>query len=107
MRNALLAVYKDLNGITETTVFYTDMIDFINDTWNPEDKARVIYTMGFKITGKTYQEKKAALEEIAKDFQMHDTGGLYYSDYMIIGDFFEKNARRYGLITDFKENGII
>ena len=107
MKNALLAVYKDLNEITETTVFYTDKIDFINDTWNPEDKSRVIYTMGFKITGKTYQEKKAAFEEICKDFQAHDVGGLYYSDYAMLGDYFERNARRYGLVTELKENGII
>ena len=107
MKNAIMATFKDINGITETTVLYLDIKDFLNDTWNPEDKARLIHTMGFEIHGKTYQERKANFEEIVKEFQAHDVGGLYYSDYVILQDYFETNARRYGLLKEFKENCIL
>jgi hypothetical protein len=107
MNNLLYVVYKDINGLTETGVLYTDITDFIQDTWNPEDKARVEYTMNFVIKGKTYRERKAALEEIAKDFQNHDVGGLYWSDEILLQNYFEENAKRYGLIEEFRENGII
>ena len=107
MKNAIMATFKDLNGITETTVLYLDIKDYLNDTWNPENKARVIHTMDFVIHGKTYQERKANFEEIAKDFRAHDVGGLYYSDYVILQDYFETNARRYGLLKELMENCII
>lgn len=106
-KNMLYVVYKDLNGVTNTGVMYYNISDFLDDTWNPEDRERVIFKMDFRITGKTYREKKEAFENIVKDFQHNDVGGLYWSDYTILTDYFEANARRYGLITELKENGII
>ena len=107
MNDMLYVIYKDLNGITETGVLYMDLQDYLNGTWSPEDAAREVFKMGFKIKGKTYKERKAAFEEIVKDFQTHDVGGLYWSDYNILTNYFEKNARRYGLVEELKENGII
>lgn len=107
MNNMLYVVYKDLNGITETGTLYTNYKDYLADTWNPEDASRVIFKMGFTIKGKTYQERKAAFIDIVKDFQSNIVGGLYWSEEVILQDYFETNARRYGLINELKENGII
>lgn len=107
MNNLLYVVYKDTNGITETGVLYEDIQEFLQDTWNPCEKERVLYKMNFVIRGKTYQERKAAFIDIVKDFQAHDVGGLSWYDEITLNDYFTENARRYGLINELTENGII
>lgn len=66
-----------------------------------------IETLDFKISGKTYKEKQASLEELAKNWQ-YDFASLSwsYSELMEIQDYFYKNAKRYGLLKVFKENCI-
>lgn len=60
------------------------------------------------VSGRNYQERKADLEEKAKEYQSswYDFCGFSYGELAIIQDFFEKFGRRYGLLTDFKENCI-
>ena len=59
----------------------------------------------FTIHGKTYQERKASLETLAIEFSnFGDTAGLYGTDMWYINDFFRRNGKRYGLLTDFIEN---
>lgn len=58
---------------------------------------------------KTYGELKAAARERAKDFLNSFVEGktYYWSDLAYYGDLFERLGRRYGLLTEFRENGII
>ncbi|MBO7734130.1 MAG: hypothetical protein J6S67_16320 [Methanobrevibacter sp.] len=107
MKNALYVVYNDTNGYSQTAYLYQDIKDFIADTWNPEDKKRVAFKMGFRIKGKTYQEKKANFENIVRDLLDNDVGGLSYYEEAFLYDYLETNARRFGLVTELKENGII
>lgn len=61
----------------------------------------------FKISGKTYREKKASLEELAKDWQIHFSQYNWsYSELAEIEDYFYENGKRYGLLKEFKENCI-
>ena len=55
-----------------------------------------------------YQERKAQAIEDAIAYQL-EAGEkcLSYSELADIGAHFEKLAKRYGLIREFKENGII
>lgn len=105
--NMIFVVMDDTNGITQTGYLYQDIKDFITDTWNPGDHARVNYIMGFKIKGKTYQERKENFYNIILDFMAHDIGGLSYYETFLLQDYFETNARRYGLTKELKENCII
>lgn len=67
-----------------------------------------IKILDFKIEGKKYKEKKAYLINLAIDWQTNYSGlNWSYSELIEIQNFFEKNAKRYGLIKEFKENGII
>lgn len=75
------------------------------DTFNPYTNATCI--IDFTLHGRTYQEKKAALEEMAKEWQANQAGGLYMNQYAAITDYFEENAKKYGLVKEFKENAII
>lgn len=76
-----------------------------SDTFSPtcED----IATLDFKISGKTYQERKNNLEELAKDWQYNFASlDWSYGELAEITNYFYENAKRYGLLKEFKENCI-
>ena len=60
-----------------------------------------------KLSGKTYTERKSDLEEKARFYQYIDIGGLSWGELSEIQSYFEIYGKRYGLIKEFKENGII
>lgn len=98
MKNYVFSIVNDKNYLFE------NMCDFIEFTFSP--LVKVDFLMDFKIKGKTYNEKKESLRNIAIDYQRNDIGGLSYYEYTLINDFFETNGKRYGLLTEFKENCI-
>ena len=57
---------------------------------------------------KTYQEKKAEARQLAinwqNDFQNHQ---YYWSELAYYTDYFTRLGKRYGLLEEFRENGII
>lgn len=56
---------------------------------------------------KTYQQFKEAARQTAIDWQHEDSGYPYrYEGLAILGDFFYKLGKRFGLLREFKENGI-
>lgn len=81
-----------------------DYESLYRDTFIPS--MRAVFVMNFVIHGKTYAERKASLDEKARGFSNNQAGGLYWSDVLAIENYFEENGKRYGLITDFRENGI-
>lgn len=105
--NMIYVVMNDTNGFSQTAYLYLDIKDFLEDTWNPENKEQVAFKMGFKITGKTYQEKKANFENIVKELLHNDVGGLSYYEESILYDYIETNARRYGITKELKNEGIL
>ena len=76
------------------------------DTFSPtcED----IEVLELRLHGNTYQEKKKNLRCLAVDWQL-DFGqySWSYAELAQVSDFFYTNGRRYGLIKEFKENGIL
>ena len=58
---------------------------------------------------KSYQERKEEVRQQAIDYQNSFTEGqtYFWSELAEIGAKFERLAKRYGLIREFKENGII
>ena len=55
-----------------------------------------------------YREKKAKATEEAIRWQADFAGHNYsYGELAHFSDYFETKARRYGLVKEFKENGII
>lgn len=78
---------------------------WFNDTFT----APYTWVFPLKVTGKTYAERKASLVEFAMDWQRTFTDfGIdwSYGEFVTVYDFLERNARRYGLIREFRENGI-
>lgn len=57
---------------------------------------------------KDYKTRKEEARQKAIDWQLSFGENNYsYYDLMLWGEYFAKKAKRYGLIKEFKENGII
>lgn len=55
----------------------------------------------------TYKEKKEKARQEAIDWQLESTNKqLSYGELAAIGDYFHKLGKRYGLLREFRENGI-
>ena len=56
-----------------------------------------------------YQAGKEAARATAQEWQNDFTeyNICYWSELATISEYFEKLGRRYGLLTEFRENGII
>ena len=55
----------------------------------------------------TYQEKKEAIRQQALDWEEKSQNGVYWSELAEMTAYFEEQARRFGLLREFRENGII
>lgn len=85
---------------------FNDIIEYNRATWSPSIQTLEIYEL--KIYGKTYKDKKNYLQDLAINLQilLNDMSIDWYT-YGIICDFFSRNAEKYGLIKEFRENGLI
>ena len=64
--------------------------------------------VNFTIRGKNYEERKSSLAEIARNYQNEFSDcNLFYSEIAMLNEYFERNGKKYGLLKEFKENGII
>lgn len=85
---------------------YADYDEMHRETFSPEYFInRVIDTN--RLPGKSYADKKALLRDQAIDYSLQNNFTMYWSEFAAIEDYFEKYGRRYGLIKEFRENGII
>ena len=54
-----------------------------------------------------YQKRKESARQKAIDWQLNDSGYPYsYEGLAIIGDYFYKLGKRFGLLREFRENAI-
>lgn len=93
----------DGNVITKT---YTRWEDLWADTGCPD--YHVLWLTSFKVSGRTYAERKACAERIGIECS-HAMGTWYPSwlELYEVTDVLTKIAKRYGLVEDFRENGLI
>ncbi len=55
----------------------------------------------------SYSEKKERTRQLAKDWQVEDSDYPYsYEGFIMVQNVFYKLGKRYGLLTEFRENGI-
>lgn len=66
-----------------------------------------IETLDFKIGGKTYKDRQNNLRELAIDYSNNYASLSWsYSELAEICNYFYENGKRYGLLKEFRENGI-
>lgn len=100
----LLAVWKDPEGYMNNDLFDTHE-DFFRATFSPE--CEIISAIELKVSGKDYQSRKEAAREVAKEIQYNDIGGLSYMELSDIQWFLLNIGKRYGLLNEFYDNGIL
>jgi len=68
----------------------------------------ILFYIPLTVSGKTYLDRKNDLREKAIEYQnsWYDFCGFSYGEIGDIQAFFENNGRRYGLLTEFRENAI-
>lgn len=56
-----------------------------------------------------YEKNKEKLRQKAVEYQSSFTEGkaYFYSEVATMQDYFYKNGKKYGLLREFRENGII
>ena len=101
----IFAILKTPNPNERQTSYIFSDLDALNRTLFPPD-IDVVEMYELSVKGKTYQERKGYLEELAKDIQHADEGGLSWGECWLLTDFFERNGKRFGLLREFRENGI-
>lgn len=91
----------------QTSGLYYETGSYFNDTFSP--RITTLDIINFVVSGKNYEEKQNDLREKAIRFQhaASEAEGLYMGEYDAIVSWFDKQARRYGLVREFIENGII
>ena len=72
-----------------------------------EDNVQLVAYFDLKVYGKTYGERKSCIEDQAHIYDdSNNLIDLSYGELAILGDYFEKNGKKYGLYREFKENAI-
>lgn len=93
----------DIIGGIYNDISYNDLVNVYEI---PE--ANILYYIPLTVSGKGYQDKRNDLQYKAVNYShsWYDFCDWSYGELSIIQDFFEVNGRRYGLLTEFKENAI-
>lgn len=106
MRNIMFyAVLKNDGEVSGN--FYDNYDEWHRDTFCPDTE--VLCIIDLHTHGKDYAARKADLVDKAHDFEslFSDYGiDLSYGELAIFQDFFTTYGKRYGLLTEFRENGI-
>lgn len=74
-------------------------------TFSPDVTPRDIIPL--KIGGRTYKERQGNLRDLAIDIQLANDGGISWGECVDMYSFFEEQGRRYGLLREFRENGVL
>ena len=122
---AIIIYYPELDNFSDDEIdggIYNNITidDVVNDVFENQGAApraatreeiienQIICYIPMTVSGRTYQERKNDLHEKAVEWS--NTQGSYprwsYGELGEIQGFFETNGRRYGLLTEFRENAI-
>ena len=88
----------------ETSFLFETWDEYHRATFDPEIETAALHPLA--IHGRTYRDRQSSLRELAIDIQRDDQGGLSWGECQALGNFFERNARKLGLLSEFRENAI-
>ena len=80
-------------------------VQFQRDLFSPPTEVHSI--IAFSVSGANYQDRKNRVRETAVRFQNEQQPGLSWGELCEIGAWFETMGKRYGLLREFRENGIV
>ena len=102
------AAFKNPNENAQEWI-YNSWDEYHKDTFNPA--CEKIALVDFRTHGKTYAERKESLYDIAIEFLLATASSgaspsLSYGEWNTVSTWFETMGRRYGLLSEFRENGM-
>ena len=97
------AAYKDPDG-NEHAGLYENLGEFSRATFSPA--CEILAVIGLRLSGKTYQERKAAARSLAIEYSLSIYPGLSWGESARVSTYFENIGKRYGLLKEFRENAI-
>lgn len=100
-----LTIHGDWNNkrVRNWGLFWT-WEDYYRETFSPE--ITVLLLIDFTTHGKTYAERKEDVRSKAIDWSHAGPTGISWGELVEIGGWFERMGRRYGLLREFREEGI-
>ena len=91
--------------IDDTSSIFTTWPEYHAATFSPD--CTVAACIPLQLHGSTYAARRDSRRNIAQDIQSADNGGMSYGEVATLANWMSANARRYGLVTEFRDNGII
>ena len=104
-KTLIFASLKTEDDYYPVSFAFTSWDEFHRATWNPTVDVKTVIDLS-RVPGKTYAEKQSNLQDKAIEFQYADEGGLSWSEFAEVTDFFARYGKRFGLLREFRENGI-
>lgn len=110
----LFAIIESKNALTNDVIntfhIYNNCSELITDSFSPDSITVWLLDTDAPPKGKTYNIKKSRLRQKAIDYQYCMSGinnGVSMNELLLITDYFSRYGKRYGLLKEFKQNGII
>ena len=91
--------------IDDTASIFDTWPEYHAATFSPD--CTVAACIPLQLHGSTYAARRDSLRTIAQDIQSTDNGGMSYGEIDALYNWFTRQARRYGLVAEFRDNGII
>ena len=99
------AVWQNEDGTYDGGV-YQNWSAYFADTFSPQIEEVALISDKAVLTG-SYQDKKNYIRSQAVEYSLSSSLiPLSYMELMIIEDYFYKMGKRFGLLREFRENGI-
>lgn len=103
MMKQIFAVLKE-NGEREESWVFNNINEYHQATFSPD--VEILCARVLEVKGRTYNERKNYLRDLAIEIQLADQGGLSWMEVSMLQAFFRANGQRYGLMREFHENAI-
>lgn len=91
--------------VDNTASLFNMWSDYHAATFSPD--CTISACIPLQLHGSTYAARRESLRTITQDIQSADNGGMSYGEIAILDNWISTNARRYGLLTELRQEGII
>lgn len=89
----------------ETAHLFFTWPEYHAATFTPDIEIISTIELG-RAKGKTYQERKTCIEDKAIEYSNNQYPGLSWGELFEIESYFRSYGKRYGLLSEFRENAI-
>lgn len=96
---------NDKKTYLDSRLFYNE---FTYKLFISKNNIHVLDTLVLELSGNDYKSRKRSLQDLAGNFYiMTIDASISWLELSIIQNWFYGKAKKYGLVSEFKENGII